>query len=124
MFSAEPESASLVESAMTTGRPLRRWLLAAIVTAVSVSPEARRASVAPVQGAMTSTSKSFSGPTRSASTMLRMTPLPVSASRRAMKSSAFPKRLSVQAAVSLMRAVRSQSAASFSASFRTFSYVQ
>ena len=41
-----------------------------------------------------------------------------------MKSSALPKRLSVQAAVSLITAVMSQSAASFSASLSTFSYVQ
>ena len=73
---------------------------------------------------MTSTSKSFSGPTRSASTMLRMTGLPVSASSFAMKSSAFPKRLSVQAAVSLITAVSSQSCASPSAAASTFSYVQ
>ena len=94
------------------------------MTAVSVRPVARRASVAPVQGAMSSTSKSRSGPTRSAAVIVRITGLPVSSSSRAMKSSALPKRLSVQAAVSLITAVMSQSAASFSASLSTFSYVQ
>ena len=62
MFSAAPASASLVDTAITTGRPLRRWLFAAIVTGPSAMEFASFAYVFPVQGAMTSTSSSFFGP--------------------------------------------------------------
>ena len=54
MFSAEPESPSLVEKAITTGRPFRRWALAAMVTALSVIPWASFESVLPVHGAISS----------------------------------------------------------------------
>ena len=121
MFIAEPERASLVESAMTTGFPLRRWLLAAMVTAVSVTPLASLARVFPVHGAITSTSKSRSGPTRSAPVIVRIIAFPVMPSSLSIKSRAVPKRLSVEQAVSLMRAVTSYSSESFSASAKTLS---
>ena len=38
MFFAPPERPSLLASASTTGRPFRRWALAAMVTAPSVMP--------------------------------------------------------------------------------------
>ena len=47
MFSAEPESPSFVEKAITSGRPFRRCAFAAIVTAVSVTPFASFARVFP-----------------------------------------------------------------------------
>ena len=45
MFLAEAERPSLVEKAITTGLPHRRWDLAAMVTAVSVMPWASFANV-------------------------------------------------------------------------------
>ena len=110
-----------MEKPITTGRPLRRCAFAAIVTALSVIPAASFAMVLPVQGAMTSTSKSLPGPTRSAAVMLRMTSRPVISSSRRMKPPARPKRLSVDAAVSLIRAVSSHSRLSRSAAARAFS---
>ncbi len=62
MFSAEPESPSLVESAITTGRPLRRWALAAMAALLSLNPCASRARVLPVQGAISSASSGSLGP--------------------------------------------------------------
>ena len=67
MFSAEPESPSLVEKARTRGLPLRRWALAAMVTQLSVMPWASFARVLPVQGAITSASSGSLGPRGSAS---------------------------------------------------------
>ena len=40
MAAAEADSPSLVEGAMSRGRPLRRWALAAMVTLESVTPAA------------------------------------------------------------------------------------
>ena len=94
---------------------------AAMVTALSVMPAASFAMVLPVQGAITSTSKSLPGPTRSACAMVRMTSRPVISSSRRMWSCARPKRLSVAAAVSLMSAVSSHSPLSRSAAARAFS---
>ena len=81
--------------ATTTGRLLRRWALAAMVTAVSVMPEASFPRVFPVQGAMTSTSSSFRGPMGSASWTEDMGLCPVSLSTVERKASAVPKRVSV-----------------------------
>ena len=62
MFSAAPERASLVDTATITGRPFRRWLLAAIVTGVSAILCDSFASVLPVQGAIIKASSAFFGP--------------------------------------------------------------
>ena len=102
MFSAEPESPSLVEKAITRGLPFRRWALAAMATALSVMPWASFARVQPVQGAMSSASIGSRGPRGSASAMLATTGLPARVSRRRRFSSAEPKRVSVPAAVSLI----------------------
>ena len=51
IFSAAPASASFVDTAMSTGRPFRLWLLTASVGAVSYMPQASLPRVLPVQGA-------------------------------------------------------------------------
>ena len=56
---AEADSPSLVEGAMSRGRPLRRWALAAMVTLESVTPAASLPRVLPVQGQRMSRSSSF-----------------------------------------------------------------
>ena len=96
MPAAAPASASFVDTAMSTGRPFRLWLLTASVGAVSYMPQASLPRVLPVQGAMTSTSRSFLGPMGSASSMVWMMGRPQSASSRARKSAAAPKRVSVE----------------------------
>ena len=88
MFFAALLRASLVESASTTGRPLRSWALMAMSTEVSVMPRLSFASVLPVQGAASNTSKSFPGPTCSASAMVRMGLRPVICSSSRRRSSA------------------------------------
>ena len=93
MFSAAPAKASLVDTAISTGRPLRRWLLAAIVTGVSAMLWASLASVFPVQGAMTSASKSFFGPIGSTSSMVCSGSVPQISEARRMWLWAVPKRL-------------------------------
>ena len=108
MFSAEPESASFVEKAITSGRPLRRCALAAIVTALSVMPCASFASVLPVQGAISRASSPSAGPSGSASAIVVTTRRPpLSSMRRRMCAAAVPKRLSVSAALSLMIGISS-----------------
>ena len=67
MFSAAADSPSLVEMAMSTGRPFLKWLFAAMVTGVSAIPCASFANVLPVQGAMTKTSNNLFGPMGSTS---------------------------------------------------------
>ena len=67
MFSAAPPKASLVDTAMMTGRPFRRWLFAAMVTGPSAMLWASFAMVLPVQGAMINASNSFLGPIGSTS---------------------------------------------------------
>ena len=79
--------------------------LAAIVTDVSLKPFANRASVLPVQGAMTSTSSSFWGPMGSAFWMESMTRLSQMRSISRMNSWAAPKRVSVSALFSEMMGV-------------------
>lgn len=59
MFSHDAPSPSFVETPTTTGHPTRKRLFAASVTGVSEMPAASRASVAPVQGAITSALTSF-----------------------------------------------------------------
>ena len=63
---AAPASASFVDTAMSTGRPFRLWLLTASVGAVSYMPQASLPSVLPVHGARISRSSSFFGPMGSA----------------------------------------------------------
>src|SRR5699024_572399 len=82
----------LEATATTTGLSLRRCALAAMVTAVSVMPQASFPMVFPVQGAITSTSSSFFGPMGSASLTLPITVCPVIFSTAEINSSAVPKR--------------------------------
>ena len=49
-LNADAPKPSLVDAASTRGLPLRRWALAAMVTAVSVMPWASLPRVLPVQG--------------------------------------------------------------------------
>ena len=67
------------ETATMTGRPFRRWDFAAMVTGVSAMELLSFARVLPVQGAMTSASRSFFGPMGSASAMEQMGSTPVMA---------------------------------------------
>ena len=124
MFSAEPESPSFVEKAITSGRPFRRCAFAAIVTAVSVTPFASFARVFPVHGAMTIASIGSRGPSGSASAMVVTTCRPVICISRLMFSEAAPKRLSVSAAFSLIIGISSYFSVSLSASSNTRLYVQ
>ena len=94
---AEPASPSLVEGARRMGRPLRRWALAAMVTQVSVTPEASLPRVLPVQGAMISRSSSFWGPMGSAPAMVEMTRWSQMRAISRISSWAQPKRVSVAA---------------------------
>ena len=89
---------SLVDTARTTGRALRRWALQARVTGVSAIPAASFASVLPVQGAITSRSSSFFGPIGSTWEIVSQTGRRQIASIRVRKSAAAPKRLSMLAA--------------------------
>ena len=66
MPAAAPASASFVDTAMSTGRPFRLWLLTASVGAVSYMPQASLPSVLPVHGARISRSSSYFGPMGSA----------------------------------------------------------
>ena len=70
MFFAAVPSASLVDTAKSTGRSLRKCALQASVTGVSVTPFANLASVLPVAGAITKISNSFFGPIGSAAKMV------------------------------------------------------
>ena len=100
MFLALPARPSLVETASTTGRPLRRCDLAAMVTAVSAIPFASFPMVLPVAGAMTSTSASPFGPSGSTEGISYSTSFPVICSRFSSSISELPKRVSVNAAFS------------------------
>ena len=100
MLAAEADRPSLVEGAMRTGRSLRRWALAAMVTLESVTPAASLPSVLPVQGQMMSKSRSFFGPMGSASRRLEMTRRSQMRSISRIRSWAVPNRVSVPAAAS------------------------
>ena len=100
MFLAEDARPSLVARQITTGPPLRRWALAAMVTVVSVMPLASLARVLPVQGQITSTSSRCLGPMGSALGMESMTRLSQIRSISRMYSWAGPNRLSVAALAS------------------------
>ena len=93
-LAALPASPSFVETASTTGFSLRRWLLTAMVTGVSVMPCASLASVLPVHGATTSTSNMAFGPMGSAAAMVSIGARPVSVARRSRQPAAVPKRVS------------------------------
>ena len=95
MFGAEPESASFVENAMTSGFEFLRCAFAAMVTAVSVIPWFIFAMVFPVQGAIMSASIGFAGPRGSASAIECTGCAPHSELRRDIKSADVPKRVSV-----------------------------
>ena len=82
MFGAEPVRPSFVEKAMTSGLPFLKCALAAMVTAVSVTPFDSFAMVFPVQGAMTSASMGVLGPRGSASAMAQTGARPVRANSR------------------------------------------
>ena len=96
-LAAEADSPSLVEGAMSTGRPLRRWALAAMVTLVSVMPPASFPRVFPVHGAMISRSSSFWGPMGSASLMVEITRWSQMRIISRIRSWAFPNRVSSSA---------------------------
>ena len=87
--------ASFVEMEISSGLLFRRWAFAAIRTGVSVIPLASFAIVLPVQGKRTRMSSRLPGPMGSASDMVKRGLFPVIASAFFMKSSAFPKRLSM-----------------------------
>ena len=70
MFSPAPANASLVDTAIMTGLPLRRWLFAAIVTGPSAILCASFAKVFPVHGAIISASSNFFGPMGSTCSMV------------------------------------------------------
>ena len=99
-MAAEAESPSLVEGAMSTGRPLRKWALAAMVTLVSVIPLASFPRVFPVQGAIISRSSSFWGPMGSASLMVEMTRWSQMRIISRIRSWASPNRVSAAAVYS------------------------
>ena len=124
MFFAEPVRPSFVENAITSGLPFRRCAFAAMVTAVSVMPDASFAMVLPVHGAITSASMGILGPRGSASAMLQTGILPVSSKSLCLKPSAVPKRLSVPDAVSLMMGTSSYFSLKAPSSLNSFSYVQ
>ena len=100
MFLAVAPSASFVETAITTGRLLRRCALAASVTVVSVMPFAIFPRVFPVVGAIISKSSSFLGPIGSASGRVLIISFPVISVISSAKSLAEPNRVSVVNAVS------------------------
>ena len=79
----------------TTGSLARRQDLAAMVTAVSVIPQASLERVFPVQGQITKASTSLLGPHGSTWGMVWAASLPHSPSTRATQSLARPKRVSV-----------------------------
>ena len=108
MFSPDAPRPSLVETATTTGHPTRSRLFAASVTGVSDRPAASRASVVPVQGAMTSASAKRFGPSGSTACRLSSTGCPVSCSSRSFHSDARPKRVSSRDAAKLMTGSSSQ----------------
>ena len=111
IFFAEADSASLVETVISTGLALRRCDLTAIVTGVSVMPQASFASVFPVHGATISRSNIFFGPIGSACGMVLITPLPQMFSAVMMFSSAVPKRVSSEEALYDIMGVSSAPAA-------------
>ena len=124
MFGAEPESASFVENAMTSGFEFLRCAFAAMVTAVSVMPWFIFAMVFPVQGAIMSASIGFAGPRGSASAIECTGCAPHSELRRDIKSADVPKRVSVAAAVSLMMGTSSYLSARTASCENSLSYVQ
>ena len=70
LYSSQPrQEQSFVETAVTTGREFRRWLLTAIVTGVSFMPQASFARVFEVQGETTNMSNILLGPMGSASSI-------------------------------------------------------
>ena len=99
MFCAEAANASFVASANSTGRPMRKFDLTAIVTGVSVMPFASFASVFPVHGATIIRSTIFLGPIGSAPTMVWITSRPEISRSSCKKSDALPNRVSVFAAL-------------------------
>ena len=84
MFSAAPARASLVDTAIRMGLPLRKWLFAAMVTGVSAILWASLLKVLPVQGAMIKASNSFLGPIGTTSAMVHSGVLPQISVRRCM----------------------------------------
>ena len=102
MFSHDAPSPSFVETPTTTGHPTRKRLFAASVTGVSEMPAASRASVAPVQGAITSALTSFLGPSGSTACNVSNTAWPVRASSRSCQNCPVPKRVSCFAAKLMM----------------------
>ena len=102
MFSPDAPSPSLVETPTRTGHPTRSRLFAASVTGVSESPAASLASVAPVQGAITSALTSFLGPSGSTACNVSSTTWLVRASSRSCQNCPVPKRVSCFAAKLMM----------------------
>ena len=100
IFLAVAPSPSLVAKHKSTGLPMRKWLLQAIVTEVSVMALANFARVLPVHGATTMISHIFFGPMGSASTMDLIIFRPQISSISQTISLARPKRVSVLQAFS------------------------
>ena len=124
MFSAAPARASLVEPAKSTGRALRRWLFAAMVTGPSAMEWESFARVFPVHGAIISRSSSFLGPMGSTSSKVVRAFLSQMLSALARKSFACPNRLSVAAEASEKMGMTSCSLESCSKIGKTLEYVQ
>lgn len=125
IFCAEPDRASLVETAMSTGRALRRCALTESVTGVSVMPHASLPRVLPVQGATTIISNSFLGPIGSAcdsSCIISFSQISVIFR---FISSLFPNLVSVEKAVfDIMGKISCPSSLSCRKTGKTFSKVQ
>ena len=88
MFLAHMASASFVETASSTGPPLRRCDLAAMMTGVSMIPQASLPSELPVQGAMITRSSRCFGPIGSTSGSVCQMGRPQIVSRRLFTCSA------------------------------------
>lgn len=99
-FAALPDRPSFVETASSTGRPLRRCALQAKLTGESAMPFASLPSVLPVQGATISRSSRRFGPSGSTCASVCSGSVPHSAVTSARKSADAPKRVSVSHAAS------------------------
>ena len=95
------DMASLLASAIKSGRLLRKCALAAIQTAGSVMPPASFASVFPVHGAIISASSGCLGPNVSVAVIVCKHALPQISEISRRSSSALPNLVSVEYAVSL-----------------------
>ena len=96
MFAKLADRASFDAKATSNGRSHRRWAFDAMVTAVSVMPQAILARVLPVQGAMTKASRGEAGPSGSAMAIVWMTGREQMAQIRSIRRAEVPNRVSVE----------------------------